>query len=498
MEGPSPELVLVKDRPTYFLQTTVFNPAIAQQLAPPLEIAQTPQAIEQRERTITQVKEQTKGFFPKEVESVLSAMLNGFATERPGWNTQTINASLEVLKVIGLSKLSSVQINTAYSRAVEEILPSHFETHAEIGIKGLIEAGIVFYLGPHRQKYHPVSARTINVLKEELEKKLNFGTISQESYSSLSKRLDNLYYAVKTGLPEPIEIKPKDTTELARKFQEFVQHLTTRKWNSQTKSDLDTLVLEAINYYGLSQPDIIDISGLNKERIWSSIRSLKDQKLITRSNVHNQQFYMQIEELLKSKPNLTTQQIANVLGEGITVKMVESYKAKLKEQARIKPVTAEENLDQTILDLRNQELSHREISAQTGLPINKVKYHIRKMLKEGKVARKRFGTNLTKSNNPIIQRAIHFDANVGYILSANPEMLQKDIAQKLKSSPSTVQNSIMRLNRLKSLEQLLERTNDIKQIANAMGVSEEKAEFEIERLKKIRSLQQAWETAARN
>lgn len=309
----SPETLFIKDRTAHFLNQTILSPVNAQKLAPAPEIADTPFAKQEKKEAFTKAVREIRSFTPREVNSTLRSILNGFAGEAGGWNQSAISASLEILPFIRFNKIYPKQISEAYTKAVIEILPSHPEVTADGGLEALIEAGMIFI--PHIPNPKTIDREVIPVLEQEVSKR--YPSTSKKAYKSLVGKIDDLSNILRTGL-----IKPIDTTEIANKFRSFSKDLDLwhKHFSPQQFVTLDLLVLEAIRDFGMSALQIREMSGMRVDRINNSITRLKRNGSIPDRKVFEGSLALQVQRL--SGRGLTEEQISQFIGQGVTKRMV--------------------------------------------------------------------------------------------------------------------------------------------------------------------------------
>ena len=482
----SPETLFIKDRATHFLNQTVLSPVNAQKLAPMPEIAQTPVARQEKEEALTKTIQQIKdlNFTSGETNSLLKNMLNGFARESREWNRYAIRASLEILPFIRLKKITSVQIVEDYIEAVT-ILPSHTETILDGGLEALIEAGMILlpHMSAHSRK--KTNTEVIPVLKQELKKR--HPDTNNEVYKDLAGKIDDLDNSLKTGLIKPIDISPKDTTEIANKFKEFSKDLRQKRFSPEQFARLDLLVLEAIRDFGMGAMQVKEMSGMREYRIQDSIARLKASSSIPDRNVFEDSLSLQVQELLERGIEMTDAQIAHALGPGISESMVNYAKRRLRKRASPQHNQPQEETspEQYIINLRRQNLSRSQIADQLDIPITRVNRLISKLIREEKIKRQ----IRRPLNHPIIERGVRIDAHVDQMQSNNPEISRSAIARMLNLTVGTVRISLDRLKRYRYVEQLIQLGNTPQQISQEMGISNTQAEFLIARLKKLRDFQ---------
>lgn len=484
----SPETLFIKDKATYFLNQTILNPVNAQKLAPVPEIAQTSVVRQQKEEAFTKAIQQIKdlNFTAGEINSLLKDMLSGFAREARGWNQYAIKASLAILPFIGLRKITSVQIAEDYTEAIFAIPPSHTETTADGRLEALIEAGMI--LLPHMSPFSRKKTNTevIPVLKQELGKR--HPDTNNELFENLAGKIDHLDNCLKTGLIKPIDINPKDTTEIANKFKELSNNLWHKRFSPEQLATLDSLVLEAIKDFGMGTIQVTEMSGMGAYRIQCSIIRLKASGFIPYRNVYEDSLSLQVQELLERGIKMTNAQIAQAIGPGVTTRMVWGAKQKLRERGFKQPNQPQEKTspEQDVINLRQQDFSNPQIADQLDMPITRVYSLINKLLREEKIERQ--ATRLPL-NHPIIERRIKIDALVDKMQSNDPGITQKKIAESLNLPIHVIRHSLQCLKVYRQIEQLIAQEKTASQIADGMGIDETKAKSDIARLQKLRDFQ---------
>lgn len=486
----SQETLFVKDRAFYFLNQTILSPVNAQKLAPMPEIAETPLVKQQKEEALAKAVQQIKdlNFTTTEINSLLRNILNGFAREARGWNQYAIRASLRILPFIGLTKITSGQIAANYRETIVAILPSHTETTADGGFEALVEAGMI--LLPHMSTLSRKKTNTqvLPVLRQELKKRQPY--INSELFEDLAGTIDDLDNSLKTGQIKlrPIDISPKDTTEIANKFRQLGEDLRYKHFSPEEFATLDSLVKEAIRDFGMNAIQITEMSRMAHCRITDSIRRLKKSGSIPDRYVTEDSLSLQVQELL-GKGGLTQSQIAHALGPGITAHMVNDAKQKLRERKHSQgPNNTQENksLEEPIIDFRRQDFFCSQIANQLDIPIGQVYGLINKLIREEKIERK---IHVLPLNHPIIERGIKIDACVDKMQSNNPGITMKEIAKRLDLSIPTVTNSFKRLKVYRQIEELIAQEKTALRIAQARGTDQVKAKFDIARLQKLRDFQ---------
>lgn len=478
------ETLFVKDRAAYFLNHTILNPSNAQKIAQEPEITETSASKMGKEETIVNAVREIRGFTYTEVNSLLRNILFGFAKEPSGWNKNAIRASLKLLPFIGFKKITSWQIAAEYKDAIVTIMPYHTEATSGEGFKALIEAGMI--LLPHMSTFSrkTIDIEVIPVLREELNKRLFTKT---ETYEELVGKINNLENALKTGIIKPIEIIPKDTTQFANKFREFSNDLRYKHFSSGQFDMLDSLIQEAIRDFGMNAIQIMEMSGIPLERIKKSISRLKSSNSLPDKNVHDNSLILQVEMIMGK--GLTVEQTAHTLGPGITKGMVVYARRILREKGFQEFSQPQEKIsfEQDIINLRQQGFSRSQIIDQLNIPAVQVHRLINKLIREGKLERQILGH--LPLNQTAIERGIRIDAHVDEIRSDNTRITLREIAQRLNLSISGVRRSLQRLNFYMQIEQLIQQGKTSQQIADAMGIDEAKAKFDIARLQKLRDFQ---------
>lgn len=488
----TPEALFIKDKALYFLNQTIFNPVNAQKLAPSPEIAQTLAAKQEKEEALTKTMQQIKdfNFTPTEVNSLLGNMLNGFARESRGWNQYATKAALEILPFIGLKKITPAQIAQTYIEAVVTILPIHTEVTADRGFEALIEAGMI--LIPHLSAISrkTTNTQTLPVLRQELKNRRPY--TNNKTYKDLVGKIDNLDNRLKTGLIKPIDISPKDTTEITNRFREFGKGLFWKHLSPEQFATLDSLVKEAIRDFGMNAIQIIEMSGMTEKRINQSMRRLKANGSIPDRNIHEGSLTLQVQELLGRGIEMTAPQIAHALGPGITKSIVYHAKRRLTEERQHKEKNNNSSqeptsLEQNITNLRRQGFSRYQIADQLDMPIERVLGLINKLTREEKIERQI--DHHRRLNDPITERVIKIDAYVDEMQSNNPGITWKEIANRLRSSIHRIRDSLKRLKVYRQIEQLIAQEKTVLQIAQEMGVGEAEVKLDIAKLQKLRDFQ---------